>query len=456
MTNNKDPGSATLKFKVLDESRVLRFHWLLDTLASLGPFVDALNEFGGAVALSVLAIIFHLTPIETAITLGGYWIGVGIGAMVIGALSDMYGRRFIFVWDMLFVGIVAIASALVFNAIQFFITRFLLGLVIGADYTAAVPLMSEYAPVHSRGRLLGYQKIWFITGHIVALGLGTALAFIPIIGPKSAWRFVFIAAAIPAFALYFLRKSMPESIRWAVLLGRKKEAEEANSMLRKYGLEVDLSNVNFEYKRLRFRDVYGEFFSRKNLRAVLYVFWVGTAYALSVNLIAWMPYYLEQFHIAPTLSLLISFLSSFGNFAGIVLVTLTLDKLGRKTWGVLGLGLTSIPMLLLFFGVLYHVLTLPEITALFAAYGFINVGAVGTLQYVPAAEVTSTRTRGLSVGWDKLWEFVMAEPAFMIYAILGTLYAPLFVAIFSIVAGIILYFLAIETTGKSLEEIAGE
>ena len=446
---------SALKFKVLDESKVLRFHWLLDTLASLGPFVDALNEFGGSVALTVLATLFHLTPVETAITLAGYWIGVGVGGMVVGAFSDMYGRRFIFVWDMLFVGIMAIASALVFNAIQFFITRFLLGFVIGADYTAAVPLMSEYAPVHSRGRLLGYQKIWFMIGEILAPALG--IAFEPIVGVDNAWRLVFVVAAIPAIALFFLRKSMPESMRWAVSLGRKKEAEEANSMLRKYGLEVDLSNVNFEYRRLRFRDVYREFFSRKNLRAVLYVFWVGTAYALTINLMSvWQPYYLEQLHATPTYSLLSTSVSAAVAFVGVVLVTLTIDKWGRRLWGLLGFVLSSIPMFILYFGLLYNVLTLPEVTALFSVFGFIMIGAIGVLQYVPAAEVTSTRTRGLSVGWDKLWEFIIAAPAFTIYAVLGPLYSPLYDAIVCIASGIILYYLAIETKGKSLEEIAGE
>ena len=139
-----------------------------------------------------------------------------------------------------------------------------------------------------------------------------------------------------------------------MLLIKKKEAEETNSMLRKYSL----SNVNFEIW-----DVYKEFFNKKNLRKVPYILWITSAYALSANLIAWMPYYLEQFHITLTLQHFHCWYPSYHllkNFIGIVLITLTLDKLdklGKKTWGVLGLELTSIPMLLYSLAWYIHVLT---------------------------------------------------------------------------------------------------
>ncbi|WP_175266668.1 MFS transporter [Acidiplasma cupricumulans] len=41
-----------------------------------------------------------------------------------------------------------------------FITRLGLGIFIGVDYAAAVPLLSEYAPAKRRGKLLSTEKLF--------------------------------------------------------------------------------------------------------------------------------------------------------------------------------------------------------------------------------------------------------------------------------------------------------
>lgn len=133
---------------------------------------------------------------------------------------------------------------------------------------------------------------------------------------------------------------------------------------------------------------------------------------------------------------------------------IVVDRIGRRIVGLLGFVLSAIPLSVLIAAEDLHFMSIPLVISMFALFFFINVGLVGTLQYIPAAEIGSTRTRGLTVGWEKLFEFGLALPALTLYALIGLYYSLIYDTVMVIVAGIILYFISIETSGKTLEENA--
>ena len=58
------------------------------------------------------------------------------------------------------------------------------------------------------------------------------------------------------------------------------------------------------------------------------------------------------------------------------------------------------------------------------------------------------------MGWEKLFEFGLALPALTLYSLIGLYYSLVYDTVMVIVAGIVLYFISIETSGKTLEENA--
>jgi MFS transporter, AAHS family, benzoate transport protein len=162
-----------------------------------------------------------LTPPQVgAITSYGL-VGMMIGALGIGTLTDVIGRRKAILISVVvfsvFTGLCALApSPAIFGAL-----RLLAGLGLGGLIPTAAALVSEYA--HLRR---GSSSITFMmTGYHVG-GVLTALLAIPIL-PSLGWRAMFVIGALPALVLVPLMfRNLQESPSFLVARGRRAEAEE--------------------------------------------------------------------------------------------------------------------------------------------------------------------------------------------------------------------------------------
>ena len=109
--------------------------------------------------------------------------------------------------------------------------RFLLGFGVGGDYPVSAVLMSEYANRKDRGKLVGMvfgtQALGLIVGPLIALALLGAG-----VGDDVASRTILALGAVPAAAVIYLRRRMPESPRYQVQVQGR--AEEAASQLSQF------------------------------------------------------------------------------------------------------------------------------------------------------------------------------------------------------------------------------
>ena len=109
--------------------------------------------------------------------------------------------------------------------------RFLLGFGVGGDYPVSAVLMSEYANRKDRGKLVGMvfgtQALGLIVGPLIALALLGAG-----VGDGVASRTILTFGAVPAAAVIYLRRRMPESPRYQVQV--QGQAEEAASQLSQF------------------------------------------------------------------------------------------------------------------------------------------------------------------------------------------------------------------------------
>jgi putative MFS transporter len=437
-------------FNILDNSKIGSFQKRLIVLASLGPFSDAFNEFGVSVSLIIVGILFHLSALFVAVMVASYWVGVALGGILGGIISDAIGRRTLFVYDTLGMAAFALLSAISFDGTFYFITRFLLGMFIGMDYAAAVPLVSEYAPAKDRGKVLSVEKVFFKLGGLLTIALSLVLTLT--VSKYIAWRIDFIAAAIVPLILFFLRRDIPESIRWAADTKNHGLVSSINAKLKKFGLEINQENLP-EGKRRTVKDNLKEFFSRKNYRVLLYIFWISTGYALTVNIASvYGTAIFTQLGASGPVALASTLVTAFAGLLGIILMLYIVDRVGRRITGTLGFLLTVVPSTLFLVAYMTGTMTLTIAVIAIGSIFFINVGFVGTLMYIPAAETTPTHLRGLSIGWDKLFAFGMALPALTLYAALGLKFAFLFVIIASLIFGVGTYFVSIDNTGKTLEQ----
>lgn len=187
-------------------------HWRNTVLAGLANYIDSGSIVSGSVALALWKDAYHLSDslIGLIAAFSANAISAGIGALIGGRLCDLFGRKRIYQYDMLFYAFGMLF--LIFAAAPWMIiTGFVLvGLAVGADIPASWSLIAEQAPDHERGAHSGVAQILWYLGPVAVL---LAAYFLKPFG-ISGVRWLFIHLAVLALALTFLRSRMRESERW--------------------------------------------------------------------------------------------------------------------------------------------------------------------------------------------------------------------------------------------------
>jgi len=187
-------------------------NWRNTILAGLANYIDAGSIVAGSAALALWKEQYHLS--DSFLGLIGAFsanaISAGVGALVGGRLCDLFGRKRIYQFDMLFYAfgmlwlIFAVAPWMIIAGFV------LVGLAVGADIPASWSLIAEMAPDDRRGKHSGVAQVLWYLGPVVVLFLYLVLDPLGILGA----RIVFAHLALLALALTFLRSKMKESVMW--------------------------------------------------------------------------------------------------------------------------------------------------------------------------------------------------------------------------------------------------
>ena len=157
---------------------------------------------------------WDLTAVEAG-AIGSYaLIGMLFGAMMVGTITDIVGRRkimlFCISWFSLFMGLCAIAPSP--ELLGLF--RFIAGLGLGGVVPTAIALTIEYAPPHRRS----FTNALMFSGYSVG-GILAALLAIPLL-PAFGWRLMFAIGLAPLVLIVPLAyRFMPESVSFLVASG---------------------------------------------------------------------------------------------------------------------------------------------------------------------------------------------------------------------------------------------
>ena len=189
-----------------------RDDWKNTILAGLANYIDAGSIVAGAAALALWVDAYRLdTDLVGLIgAFGPNAIAAGVGALIGGRLCDLFGRKKIYQYDMLFYAFGMLWLVFAVNAWMIVVGFFLVGLAVGADIPASWSLIAEMAPNDKRGKHSGVAQVLWYLGPVVVLLMFLALSPLGLLGA----RIVFAHLAILAVALTFLRSRMKESPRW--------------------------------------------------------------------------------------------------------------------------------------------------------------------------------------------------------------------------------------------------
>jgi MFS family permease len=92
------------------------------------------------------------------------------GAFLFGHLTDRLGRKKLFTWTLALYLLATVATAFSWNAISFFLFRFITGIGIGGEYSAINSATEELNPARVRGTVeLAINGSWWL-GTIIGAG----------------------------------------------------------------------------------------------------------------------------------------------------------------------------------------------------------------------------------------------------------------------------------------------
>nr|WP_232203816.1 MFS transporter [Caldivirga maquilingensis] len=191
----------------------------------MGFFTDAYDLFiiGAVIDLFSKASLpgFELKGTLLGLTLTGFLgasaiITAIIGQLLFGWLADYWGRKRIYGVEAALMIIGALLSALAPNIYWLIAFRGILGIGIGGDYPVSSVIMSEYANTKDRGKLIALVFANQGLGTLAAILIGVLSA--ELLPPTLAWRVMLGVGALPALAVIYLRRKVPETPRYALLV----------------------------------------------------------------------------------------------------------------------------------------------------------------------------------------------------------------------------------------------
>lgn len=272
-------------FDVIDDAPVTRFHRKLLIACCGGPFLDGYILTLIGVAMIGIKSEMPATSTQLGMLGAASLIGIFFGATLFGALTDKIGREKMYLLNLVIIASACGVTAVVAELWQLILLRFIIGLAIGADYPIATSLLAEFTPKKRRGFMIGASSLAWSLGAMAAFLFGYVVVSIT---GEHPWRLMLASGAVLGVLILLMRRGIPESPRWLASKGR---AEEAKAVIEQvYGHEaaqqVDFSDIdNDVQKKRRFRDdlsllVANGYWKRTVMCGVLYLAAVTPLYAI--------------------------------------------------------------------------------------------------------------------------------------------------------------------------------
>ena len=145
---------CTVITEAMDDAPFTLKHAHIWFLSAMGIFLDGFDLFVMSIALPLIIVQFSATPLEQGIVGAAAVVGAIFGALIGGRLCDRFGRKKVFLFDLLIFIIFAVLSSFAWSIESLILFRFLLGVGIGADYPVCASYVSEFMPKRIRGRML--------------------------------------------------------------------------------------------------------------------------------------------------------------------------------------------------------------------------------------------------------------------------------------------------------------
>jgi MFS family permease len=371
--------------------------WMLDGLevtlvGAIGPVLTQRDTLG-------------LTSTQLGGTATAYLAGAVLGALTFGRLTDLYGRKRLFLITLAVYLTATLASGLAWGFWSFALFRFFTGSGIGGEYSAVNSAVDELIPARVRGRadLAINSTYWLGT----ALGAALTLVLLDprLLPARIGWRAVFALGAALGGAVLFLRRHVPESPRWLLLHGRVREAGAITSAIErdvsastKAPLPAVEGTALLEAKgRVTFAAIARVVLKRHRRRSVLGLsLMIAQAFAYNGVFFTYPLVLVRFYDVAPGRVALYLLPFAVSNLVGPIVLGSLFDRVGRRIMIALTYSLSGALIVVAGSGLARGWFGAVSQTAVWAAVFFV-ASAAASSAYLTVSELFPVELRGMAI-----------------------------------------------------------
>jgi len=203
-------------------------------VATLGGLLFGYDTGVISGAIEPLTARFGLSDLMKGWASGCVLIGCATGVLLVGPLSDRFGRRLAMMLAAAMFLLSAIGTALPSDIWTFIVFRLIGGVGIGIASISTPMYIAEITPAHVRGRMVAVNQIAIVGGIAATSFVNYAIAHAkgdPALPETQAWltqtgwRWMFGTGIAPAVLFGLLLLPIPESPRWLIERGRHPQAK---------------------------------------------------------------------------------------------------------------------------------------------------------------------------------------------------------------------------------------
>jgi MFS family permease len=182
--------------------------WRTLLAAQLGWMLEGMDVMLYAFALTTIQKEFGISSANAGLMASLPLLTAALGGVTAGFLADRFGRTRVLIWSILIYSIFTGLTATSRTLVELALWRALVGLGLGAEWSAGTVLVSETWPAEHRGKAIGLVQSGWAIGYLAAALLSAAI--IPIFG----WRWLFAVGTLPALLTVWIRREIPEPAIW--------------------------------------------------------------------------------------------------------------------------------------------------------------------------------------------------------------------------------------------------
>ena len=200
-------------------------HYYIVFVSSLGQIIGTAVATLAGIIIPMLNIILHpeLSTFMQGLIGAIDLIGIAIGSLIFGRLSDKYGYLLYFRLCPLLMFASCVVAILFPSVAVLTVCLFFIGLGIGGEYSLDSNYVSELMPVKYRSLMVGVAKAACALGNIIVAAI--CFGLLELWKDATAWPKLLWIIAIIAGVMFLLRLKFYESPKWLLDHGQKDKAE---------------------------------------------------------------------------------------------------------------------------------------------------------------------------------------------------------------------------------------